>query len=357
MSINIKLSLSQRAKQLLDFVYIRYARLLSSLPEQSRELKLETLQPDNPTAGLLAQLNRHNQRLLELKQRYRALKHPAMAPSLWTDTYVSADLNLSNFRGDNAYLWQTRGMNEAGLQSLEMKYLLTLFYTKTIDRLNLLDTLSEDTRFGVFACRFNNDLLFTRDLLDSIIEINFLEEHLGISSWTGSNTLDIGAGYGRLAHRLVCACPKLGTVYCTDAVPESTFLSEFYLRFREVEKRTCVIPLDEVEVALTDKPIQLVTNIHSFSECPLSAIRWWLDLVVKHKVPYLFIIPNDGDVTQSRESDGTHLDFMPEILSRGYRLRIKRPKYLDSILHSHCLHPSYFFLFERAISTTSSTSS
>ena len=44
--------------------------------------------------------------------------------------------------------------------------------------------------------------------------------------------LDIGAGYGRLAHRMSAAFPQLEDYCCVDAVPESTFLSEYYLRHR-----------------------------------------------------------------------------------------------------------------------------
>jgi hypothetical protein len=347
-TMSMNLNLMKLPKQLIDFVYLLIVRPRILKPGCKRVLMLETAQPAGPAIEIVAQLNGRNPRLLDLKQRYGALRHPAMSPSLWTDNYVRADLNLSAFRGDNAYLWQTRGMKETGLFSPEMKYLLTLFYTKTVDRLNLLESLKEDSLFGVFAYIFNNDLLFTRDLMDSILEISFLEEQLGISKWEGLNVLDIGAGYGRLAHRMACAFPKLKTIFCTDAVPESTFLSEFYLRFRGLEDRTCVFPLDEVEQGLSRNKIELATNIHSFSECPISAIRWWLDLVAKNGTRYLFIVPNDGDVTRSREADGSQVDFLPEVLSRGYRLKIKRPKYQDPLIHSHCLHPAYYFLFERA---------
>ena len=53
--------------------------------------------------------------------------------------------------------------------------------------------------------------------------------------------LDIGAGYGRLAHRLAESVPAT-EIMCTDAVPASTFLSEFYLRFRGVDNRATAVP-------------------------------------------------------------------------------------------------------------------
>ena len=341
-------SIPTRAKQVLGGVYRRIAKSSPLNFGNNRTLSVERARPVDASADIQAQLTAGNPRLQELKRRYRALQHPAMSPSLWTEAHLRADLNLSAFRADNAYLWQTRGLTGTDLFSVEMKYLLTLFYTKTVDRLNLLESLTEDTLFGVCAYTFNHDLLFTRDLLESILEISFLEEQIGISQWEGANVLDIGAGYGRLAHRIAAAFPALKTVYCTDAVPESTFLSEFYLRFRGVEGRTRVLPLDEVEQGLSGNRIDLVTNIHSFSECPIATIRWWLDLVASNEVRYIFIVPNDGDVTRSREADGGHVDFLADVLSRGYRLKLKRPKYQDPLMQSYCIHPSYYYLFERS---------
>jgi len=47
------------------------------------------------------------------------------------------------------------------------------------------------------------------------------------------------------------AVPDLEQVLCTDAVAESTFLSEYYLRFRGVDAITQVVPLDEIEAKLS----------------------------------------------------------------------------------------------------------
>ena len=77
----------------------------------------------------------------------------------------------------------------------------------------------------------------------------------------------------------------------------------------------------------------LVTNIHSFSECRLAAIRWWLDLAVRVGAHYLFIVPNayhnGGTLLLSRETDGSFLDFRPEVESRGFRLVHSDQKYFD----------------------------
>ena len=65
--------------------------------------------------------------------------------------------------------------------------------------------------------------------------------------------LDIGAGYGRLAHRMVSAFPNIQTYFCTDAVAISTFISEYYIRFRKLENNTKIIPLDDIESTLKKK--------------------------------------------------------------------------------------------------------
>jgi 2-polyprenyl-3-methyl-5-hydroxy-6-metoxy-1,4-benzoquinol methylase len=67
--------------------------------------------------------------------------------------------------------------------------------------------LEEDDDFGAEVFDFHGKVV-SRDLLDSIIEINFLDRHLGFSSRRAVNVLDIGAGYGRLAHRMATAFPK-----------------------------------------------------------------------------------------------------------------------------------------------------
>jgi hypothetical protein len=108
----------------------------------------------------------------------------------------------------------------------------------------------------------------SRDLLDSIIELNFLEEALEISSRKALRVIDIGAGYGRLAHRATVAAPMIGYV-CTDGIALSTVLCETYLQYRKTE-RTAVVPLDEVSVVVSDSHFDLAINIHSFSECPLA---------------------------------------------------------------------------------------
>jgi hypothetical protein len=158
--------------------------------------------------------------------------------------------------------------------------------------------------------------------------------------------LDIGAGYGRLAYRASKSMPGLKKYLCADAVPYSTFISEFYLRYRNVEEKTQAIALDHIEQVLTTKKIDLAVNIHSFSECRLEAIEWWVSRLAHAKVQYLFIVPN------AFQSDGTLLetndqkDFSP-ILSRfGYVLLACEPKYRDPLVQKYAVSPTHYFLFK-----------
>jgi hypothetical protein len=289
------------------------------------------LKPDNPF-------------LAELRSRYRGLNSPAVCHSLWTDAHRSL-IDLRYFRGDNSFMWQYQDQNA------EVNYFLTASYLKSIDTLNLFRCLHEDGLFGAYTFAFDDNLLVSRDLLDSVSEITFLEENMGISRIRNLKVLDIGAGYGRFAHRLIVSLPLVERVICTDAVAESTFLCEYYLRFRGVTEKAKVVPLDEIEKVLDQSEIHLAVNIHSFSETTLASICWWLDLLSEHRVQYLFVVPN------ADEHGGTRLltrepprierqDFMPAILSRGYRLAKKRAKYSASSVQKCAVSPTYYYLFE-----------
>lgn len=297
-----------------------------------------------PPPDIIAQLRSDNPRLVEFRERYRMLDLPMTTHSKWVDEMVSSDIDLRNFRADNAYVYQQRDLNA------EVNHVLTAHHLMSIDRLGLFERLTEDGMFGVCAYWFDGDRLISRDLLDSIAEITFLDEALGLSGRDRFRILDIGAGYGRLAHRLATAFPETAEVFCVDAVAESTFLSELYLRFQGVDDRAHVVPLDEADKVLADQPIDLVTNIHSFSECTLTAVRGWLDLVRANEVPHLLIIPNAADTggtgLATHEPDNSQIDYRPEIEARGYRLKLTRPKYTSPSVQRHGVSPTHYFLFE-----------
>jgi len=290
-------------------------------------------------AGAFDCLRRDNPRIQELQRKYE--NHPASHHSLWSKRYLTEELKLDQFRADNAYVHQRRAANDAS-------YFLTAQYVQSVDKLGLLGTVGDDDLFGNYLVRFNGDLLVGRDLLDAVLEINFLNDQLGLADLDSPVILDIGAGYGRLAHRLVQALPKLKRVLCTDAIPESTFLCEFYLKFRGCESKTRVIPLDEVEATLENQPVDLAINIHSFGECTLRSIKWWLDLVSANRIKYLFIVPN-GEALHSWELDDSRINYSSLLLERGYKMVVKQPNYAGALrVQRHGLYPCFHYLFEQS---------
>ncbi len=152
-------------------------------------------------------------------------------------------------------MWQ-----EALTPAQKLHWLLVGYYTTTVDRLGLLDRMTEDGTFGVNHFRFMNRYTDSKDLLDSVNEIAFRERAVDISNMLPLRVLDIGAGYGRLMHRLVEAWPQGATGYCVDAIPESTFLSEYYTRFRGLSDRVTVVPLHEIDEAFADVRVDMVTR-------------------------------------------------------------------------------------------------
>jgi SAM-dependent methyltransferase len=281
-------------------------------------------------------LRRDHPLLNEYDRRYL---HHAAAGSQWSSEYTRNAIDLRYFRGDNAFVWQPHDRTD------EIRYALTTYYTRLHDRHRLLERLTEDGLFGAYTYEIDG-VAVSRDLLDSIAELMFLDDELAIGS-RAATILDIGAGYGRLAHRATTAYQNI-TYLCTDAVPESTFLSEFYLDYRGVADRARVLPLDEVAAAIEDEAIDVAVNVHSFSECPLSAIEWWLDLLAANGVEYLMIVPNTEGALLSTERAMARVDFMPAIQARQFELICARPKYANSeVVQRHGLFPTTYFLFRR----------
>ncbi len=281
-----------------------------------------------------------NPRLRELKARYMDFQSGASIAIVWTDEYVQS-YDLQSFRGDNCYVWQTGDPNCA-----EINYCLTTFYVEKIDLLGVLEKSCEDGLFGVRTYTVGSRCV-SRDLLDSALELNFLEKELSLSEIADLNILDIGAGYGRLAQRTENTFANLRKYICTDAVPESTFISEYHMQYRGLAGRVIVVPLDEIEKRLEEDDITLAVNIHSFSECSLDAIEWWISLVAAAGIPYFFIIPNASDHGGEKLALNSGEDFLYLLEKYGYKLLCKTPKYGDSMVQRYGVSPTYYYLFKR----------
>lgn len=286
--------------------------------------------------GAAAYLHPDNMRLKKLEAEYERFDGQVTNRVVWVPGYVRPE-DLRYFRGDNAYVWQVRNLGE-------INYALVTYYVRKMDSRGLLGRLTEDGAFGAHTWSIDGTTV-SRDLLDSIMEIEFLEEHLRISERRSMSFIDIGAGYGRLAHRMLEAFPNIATYFCTDGVAVSTFLSEYYLGFRGLTGKASVIPLHELD-RTEGESIDAAINVHSFSECTTAAISWWCGWLARRKVRYLFLVPNAQADDGARILTNAGEDFRPVIEGHGYRLLVKQPKYRDAAVQKYGISPSYYYLFE-----------
>jgi SAM-dependent methyltransferase len=289
----------------------RIARALRGADDDERYLTTLHEQSAPLPPGAEAELSQSSPRLAELRAAYAALDLPA---SRWRREAVEDFLDLRYFRGETLITWHYREARRI----TELKFFVLLQAVRERDALGLLERLEEDVAFGCWTHDYPGHGRVSRDLLESVNEINHLERRLALSDRDGFSVLDVGAGYGRLAHRMTEAFPNLRDYCCVDAIPESTFVSEYYLRHRGCAPPARVVRLDEVEHELRPGDFDLAVNVHSFSECPLAAIEWWVAQLVRLEVPRLLVIPNEPDGLFSLEADGRREDFAPLLARAGY---------------------------------------
>ena len=117
--------------------------------------------------------NPRSPRLTDLRERYRYFDPAVTVAAVWTEGKVR-DEDLTNFRGDTQYVWQRGDMN-----GNEIAYSLSYYANKAGPASDLLAQMHEDGAFGVSALKLD-DRLVSRDLLDSVGEIDFLRRHTGV---------------------------------------------------------------------------------------------------------------------------------------------------------------------------------
>lgn len=291
-------------------------------------------------AGASEYLRADNSRLLQLRADYDAVDSPAVQHSQWDADNVAGYLDLQYFRGDSMIQWHYRELPRA----TRLKLFLYLSYLQERDAPGLLRRLHEDGMFGCWTYNFEGRPRVSRDLLDSVGELLFLDRHLSLLSAPGVRVLDVGAGYGRLAERTVAAASGLEDYCCVDAIPESTFLCEYYLGWRGAMPPARVVALHELG-QLQAGSFDLAVNVHSFSECTLAAVEWWVSWLSRLGVPHLFVIPNEPEGFLSRESDNSRRDLMPVLEQAGYRLEIREPVIGDPALAPMLRIRDHFHLF------------
>lgn len=317
---------------------------LVTLTEEDRRY-LTTLHDERVPlpAGADEDLRADHPRLVELRAAYAALDLPVVQGSRWAAEHVESFLDLRWFRGETLITWHYRELPRI----TGLKYFVLLSEVARRDELGLLRRLGEDGAFGCWTFEYPGWGRVSRDLLESVNELSFLERELALSAREHFSVLDIGAGYGRLAHRGTTAFANCADWCCVDAVPESTFLAEYYLRHRGVTPPARVVPLHELEATLEPGSFDLALNIHSFPEMPLAAIRWWIEQLARLEVPRLLVVPNEPDRLRSLETDGSTRDFAPVLAEHGYELRTAEPVVADPAAAELVRLHDRFHLYER----------
>lgn len=286
--------------------------------------------------GLLRKLNIFIIRVRERRSFLRRVKllnnlyktGQADAPKpVWKNSHTRG-INNENFRADNSYVWQKRQHRDSDIKR-------TYDVVKELDKQNLLSTLVEKGDFCVETYRYDQ-ISFSRDLMDSVLEINFLADHLQIPF---ERVIDLGAGYGRFASRIL-ECNLANEVFCIDAIPKSTAISEIYLSEHIANEKARVIGMHERN-RLEDFSFDLAVNIHSFSEMALCEVDEWVKFLRTLDIAWLFVVPNGPELSLN---DGRSFN---GILSKhGFEVRIKREKYSNFESPETLLYPSTYYLLE-----------
>jgi hypothetical protein len=243
----------------------------------------------------------------------RVYGHHIAQGGLWGRDHLARGIDHGAIRGHGAYVFQNRISSRSVKRS----------YRQLVARYPYLaSVLSEDGAFGAVTYEVDGHAV-GRDLLDSIAEIGYLSEHFDLAS--GGGILDVGAGYGRIAHRMSESFPAI-RVGCADSIPESSALCEAYLEYRRVSAH--VLGQFEVPDYFTRVPTDLAIAIHSLPEMSLPAIEAWITLLSEGGVDYLFLVPNEiGDFRASDSVNGARVSFSDVLGECGYDLICRKFKY------------------------------
>jgi hypothetical protein len=269
---------------------------------------------------VISELSRDNPALKALEADYRNLHY--FEHSNWAD--FSDGIDIQNFRGEHAY------MSQLNYDMTKERYWNTYNYLIDLGERDNIIQLGEDSAFGAITFTSPNGTVFSRDLLDSILEIGFIRETLGLTPASAIKILDIGAGYGRLLYRFAQMFPN-SSGFGVDGVPLSTFLCDFYLKYRAVYPTMTSVPLTRLDDI---GPVDLAVNAWSFAECTLSTVDFWIRFCSERDIRWLCVIPHDFShryaALQSREVDGQNINYEHLFGHYGYRLERRVSKYEPS---------------------------
>ncbi len=181
-------------------------------------------------------------------------------------------ITLDNFRADGPFIGEQNGYN----------YEAVYTWCVATDP-SLLADMHEDGAFGCVTRTMGDGKVVSRDLLDSLLEIRFLLNAELTRPGLCARILDVGAGYGRLAHRFFEVAPHV-RVECCDPVLISRTCCAKYLIFRGVSQ----VQLDRPTLAV---------NIYSWAECTRAAISEGLDYIDQRDIQTLCVVPHNDKFT------------------------------------------------------------
>ncbi|MFH9070592.1 putative sugar O-methyltransferase [Streptomyces alboflavus] len=115
------------------------------------------------------------------------------------------------------------------------------------------------------------------DYLQAALELGFIEKELDLR---GGRVLEIGAGYGRLAHAMLSNYDL--DSYCVIDLKNTLSLSRSYLREVLSEKQFAkmrFVQVDDVTASLDTAQFDLCVNIHSMTEMIPETVEEYLRLI------------------------------------------------------------------------------
>jgi hypothetical protein len=184
------------------------------------------------------------------------------------------------------------------------------------------------------------------DLLASAGELGFLSRSKVFERIPVRHVVDIGAGYGRMADHFCQALPGIASYACLDAVPESTYLSEFHLARRNfMDGRAEVVPLGQVDSLMLTRTCDLAVAARVFDQIPARCVAAWLDLLTAMDTRALFLVTARRDRLRSLELGGGHLDYSGLLRRRGFR--VVHDESAASEPSGDPLVPEHYYLFMR----------
>lgn len=295
-----------------------------------------------------SQLNQNEKRFKEqmvmhIKKWKKSVLKNQMSVSMWDTARLKKGLQLPYFRSDNIYLYQTRDINTPD------SMVLTYKYVKSNDILEILKMSEERGEFGAEIVHIPTYGNVSRDLLDSVTELNFLENKIGLSGIQNLTIYDIGAGYGRLALHAIKHLNNIKEYVCLDAIAESLGLCEFYLKHNKIEPskyKIGILPHDFIPPQNS-----IAVAIHSFPEMPIDSILNWLSFMQKMKTDWIYLVPNrekhSGANLLSTEKNGDRLNYSAMFAQYGFEKHGVFPKYDDLDVQKYGVSPTMYHLYRR----------